>query len=57
VAVAGGVAGQNVVIEASTNLVNWVPLATNRLGTDPLYFSDPASTNLSQRFYRAVFVP
>jgi len=32
-------------------------LATNRLGTDPLYFSDPASTNLSQRFYRAVLVP
>jgi uncharacterized delta-60 repeat protein len=52
-----GVAGQTVVIEASTNLAKWVPLATNRLGTDPLYYSDPASTNLSQRFYRAVLVP
>jgi uncharacterized delta-60 repeat protein len=52
-----GVAGQNVVIEASTNLAKWVPLATNRLGTDPLYFSDPASMNLTQRFYRAVLVP
>jgi hypothetical protein len=52
-----GVAGQNVVIEASTNLTNWVPLATNRLRLDPLYFSDPVSTNLTQRFYRAVPVP
>ena len=52
-----GVAGQTAVIEASTNLLIWMPLATNRLGTDPLYFSDPASTNLSQRFYRAVLVP
>jgi uncharacterized delta-60 repeat protein len=52
-----GVAGQTVVIEASTNLATWVPLATNLLGTDPLYFSDPASTNVPQRFYRAVLAP
>jgi len=53
----GCMPGQAVVIEASSNLTNWAPLATNLLGTDPLYFSDPASTNLSQRFYRAVLVP
>jgi hypothetical protein len=48
-----GVAGQNVVVECSTNLVNWTALATNTLGTGPLYFSDPASGNFPQRFYRA----
>jgi hypothetical protein len=41
----------------STNPANWAPLATNRLGTDPLCFSDPASTNLSKCFYRAVLAP
>ena len=48
-----GVAGQNVVVESSTNLVNWTALATNTLGTGSLYFSDPASGNFPQRFYRA----
>jgi uncharacterized delta-60 repeat protein len=48
-----GMAGQTVVIEASTNLVNWFPLVTNTLGAGPLYFSDPDSTNFAARFYRA----
>jgi hypothetical protein len=48
-----GMAGQIVVIEASTNLVNWLPLVTNRLGAGPLYFGDSDSTNLPVRFYRA----
>ncbi len=52
-----GVPGQTVVIQASTNLAVWTPLATNTLGTGPLYFSDPGSTDLPQRFYRAVVVP
>ena len=48
-----GVGGQNVVVESSTNLVNWTALATNTLGNGPFYFSDPASGNFPQRFYRA----
>jgi uncharacterized delta-60 repeat protein len=52
-----GVPGQTVVIQASTNLAAWTPLATNVLGTGPLYFSDPGSTDSPQRFYRAVVVP
>lgn len=36
-----GTAGQTVVIEGSTNLMNWLPLATNVFSTDPIYFSDP----------------
>jgi uncharacterized delta-60 repeat protein len=47
-----GVGGQTVVIEASTNLVNWIGLATNTLGNGPFYFSDPGSANFLRRFYR-----
>jgi hypothetical protein len=40
-------------VEASTNLVNWSPLATNTLNGHPFPFSDPAAASLPQRFYRA----
>jgi hypothetical protein len=49
----GAVSGQNLVIEASTNLTSWTPVSTNTMGSGPLYFSDPASANFSKRFYRA----
>ena len=52
-----GVAGQTVVIQASSNLTAWTALATYLLGPDPLHFTDPASTNLPQCFYRAVLGP
>ncbi len=48
-----GQSGQVVVVEGSTNLVNWLPLQTNTLGSSPLYFSDPGSSNFNRRFYRA----
>jgi sugar lactone lactonase YvrE len=49
-----GSSNQMVVIEASANLDNasWQPVATNTLGADPYYFSDPEWTNNAQRFYR-----
>jgi hypothetical protein len=47
-----GAAGQKVVVEGSTNLLNWVPLRTNTLGSSPLYYSDSDSTNHPSRFYR-----
>jgi uncharacterized repeat protein (TIGR01451 family) len=47
-----GSAGQVVVVEGSTNLQDWVPLATNTLAVDPPCFSDPCCTNFAQRFYR-----
>ncbi len=37
----------------SSNLVNWVPLQTNVLGSSPWYFADPAASNFHNRFYRA----
>ena len=43
---------QVVVVEASTNLINWQPVQTNTLTTGSAYFSDPQWTNYPGRFYR-----
>lgn len=48
-----GAVGQTIVVDSSTNLVNWTPLYTNTAGGTPIYFFDPASTNFPGRFYRA----
>ena len=45
-----GIAGLNYTVEASTNLVNWIPLWTN---ASPFSLVD--SNASPQRFYRAVF--
>jgi len=44
-------------IDASSNLVNWTPLAalTNLYGTSE--FLDPAATSFSRRYYRALLLP
>ena len=48
-----GDAGTNYVLKASTNLVNWLPLATNQIsGLGYLEFTDTSSTNYNWRFYR-----
>ena len=52
-----GMAGQTVILEASTNLVSWTPLLTNSLLTGYYHWSDPGSTNFPQRFYRARLGP
>jgi hypothetical protein len=41
-------------VEASEDLANhvWLPLQTNALTSDTLYFSDPQWTNYPSRFYR-----
>jgi hypothetical protein len=45
-------AGQVVVVETSTDLVNWTGVATITVAASPFYFSDPAPPNLRCRFYR-----
>jgi hypothetical protein len=52
-----GPSGSNVVIKASTDLQNWMPLQTNLLGSGPLCFSDPQSPANAQRFYRGQLSP
>ena len=49
-----GLAGQTIVIDASTNLTTWTPLFTNSAtGTNAVSFSDPVSSNFPARYYRA----
>jgi hypothetical protein len=49
-----GAAGSNYVIEVSTDLFNWTPILDFTITNSPFYFTDPAATNSSQQFYRAV---
>ena len=44
----------DVVLFASTNVVNWVPILTNPPVLGTLQLIDPSATNLPLRFYRAV---
>jgi uncharacterized delta-60 repeat protein len=53
----GALAGQVVVLESSTNLVNWTALSTNGFTTGPIFFADPDSENFHWRFYRARLLP
>jgi len=49
-----GLPGYNYAVQASTNLVDWVPLVTN---SSPFGFTDTNTGKFPQRFYRAVSVP
>src|SRR6185436_1413994 len=49
--------GMEQIIEASTNLTDWIPIYTNATPNSPLDFIDPASLRFPQRFYRAVMKP
>jgi len=51
-----GPAGLVAIIEASTNLVSWVPIQTNALVNGEVRFYDPQSAAFLKRFYRARFV-
>ena len=49
-----GVPGYKYVVQASTNMVNWVPVQTN---TAPFTFVDTNASHFRQRFYRSVYAP
>ncbi len=49
-----GIAGETYRIDGSSNLVQWIPLATNTAG---IIFIDPNSAKYPHFFYRAVFLP
>jgi BspA type Leucine rich repeat region (6 copies) len=46
-----GVSNQTVIVEASTNLLNWQPIWTNTLSSTSTNFTDAQWTNYPQRFY------
>jgi hypothetical protein len=49
--------GDVVVVEGSTNLLDWFPLQTNVYSNAPIFLRDPVSTNGPQQFYRATLLP
>jgi len=55
--VTGNVPGKENIIEASTNLINWLPISTNLTQTNSYIFLDADATNFSRRFYRAHLNP
>ncbi len=52
-----GEAGETCVIEASSELLNWVSMQTNTLSDMSLPFADAGAKNYSLRWYRAVLLP
>jgi hypothetical protein len=47
-----GPTGQLVLVEASSNLLAWLPIWTNAFGPGPLSFTGPQGAAPSPRFYR-----
>jgi len=53
-----GAAGRTYVVQASTDMINWVPILTNSTpASGLLQFIDSKATNYPARFYRTVLVP
>jgi Immunoglobulin domain len=48
-----GPAGSNYVIQASTDLKNWVPISTNLAPTGTVSYTDATAKNQPYRYYRA----
>ena len=52
-----GESNLTLVMEGSTNLLDWLPLQTNTLTSGSSFFSDPDWSRSAQRFYRARLWP
>jgi hypothetical protein len=52
-----GHAAMRFTLEASTNLVNWLPLFTTNSSTAIFEFADPESLQAPRRYYRALMLP
>lgn len=52
-----GYPGQRIAVETSTNLLNWISIATNILSAGSVQISDAFATDQPRRFYRAVLKP
>ena len=47
-----GNSGPDYIVQASTNLIDWVNIFTNHSPTPPFVWSDIVASNFSRRFYR-----
>ncbi len=50
--VLGGYEGQSVVVETSTNLINWTVLSTNSISSGVFIFTDPNTSTTPYKFFR-----
>ena len=53
----GGVDGQNIVVQASTDLVNWANVSTNVVSGGCISYTDPQTPPLPSRYYRLTVLP
>ena len=49
--------GHSYRLEASTNLVDWVPVVTNTISSGTGTFTDSSASGQPQRFYRLILIP
>jgi uncharacterized repeat protein (TIGR03806 family) len=49
-----GVSNKTYILQASTNLINWIPLSTNLATTNRFNLFDPGASNFPSRFYRTL---
>ncbi len=52
-----GASGPDYLVQASTNLINWITIATNNAPTPPFLWSDPDTNLFTRRFYRILLAP
>jgi len=52
-----GTTNKTYVLQASTNLINWIPISTNIPSATPFALVDSNAPGFALRFYRAVLVP
>jgi len=52
-----GTTDKTYVLQASTNLINWIPISTNIPSATPFTLVDSNAPGFALRFYRAVLVP
>ena len=45
--------GSNIVLEATSDMVSWSPISTNKATSSSMTFTDAAAATISCRFYRA----
>ncbi|MCX7722713.1 MAG: immunoglobulin domain-containing protein [Verrucomicrobiae bacterium] len=49
--------GPDYIVQASTNLIDWIELCVTNPAALPFQWTDPDATNYAQRFYRVVLGP